>query len=222
MYNWAISGIWYNAKKKKKIKIIICNFCIARITVSTYPRIKTYSYLLKQKDEYFYVFGTSKASVSPWLAVRGRSLISASPAALEGFCCVSYSPSVIHQIAQLHSLLITKYASPVCSEGQFYGLCGHVEWQCMPSVKSARTIMQILSRFASQIKVCSFWAFNVHIFREIPHYSFKNAELIAHFLRNVNLAYIVKLWTAGAQLMPFYRTKTFTYFKGNQTQIVIK
>lgn len=140
-----------------------------------------------------------------WLSAAhiGRSQISASPAALEGFCCVSHSPSVSHPVAQLHSQLISKYASPGCSESNSV--------TCMPMLSGSAwlqwNIMQILSRFAFQTKVCSFWVFEVPIFREIPHYSFKNAKSIAHFLRNTNLAHTEGLWTAGAQLLPLCRTR---------------
>lgn len=213
-------------KKKNhiKIKIITCCFCIARITVSTYARIKKIQFSLKTNGWVFLCLWDRQSFnliMAGWLSAAhiGRSLISASSATLKGFSCVSHSPLVIHQ---LHSQLIIKYASPVSSEGQFCGLCGHVEWQCRLSVKSARTIMQIFSRFSSQIKVCYFCVFKVHIFRKIPHCSFKNAELITHFLRNPNLAHTVRLWTEGAQLLPSYRTKTFRHFKGSQTQIAIK
>lgn len=50
-------------KNHMKIKIIVWYFYIARITVSKYARIKKYSYVLKQMGDYFYTFGTSKASV---------------------------------------------------------------------------------------------------------------------------------------------------------------
>lgn len=119
----------------------------------------------------FMPLGQAKLQSNPgWLGEHcTQSLTSASPAPLEGFCGVSHSLSVIHQIAQLHSQLITECASPVCSEGKSCDLRGHAEWQCMPSVTSVRTMMQILSRFVSKIKVCYFCIFKVHIFSEIPH-----------------------------------------------------